>query len=43
MASRSLRLHTIVKFDKENSYPLDLSDDGLTADLADHEEDAAEK
>jgi len=47
MASRSLavvdRLHTIVKFDNENSHPLDLSDDGLTADLEDREADAAEK
>jgi hypothetical protein len=29
--------------DKENSHPLDLSDDGLMADLADRVEDAAEK
>jgi phosphatidylserine/phosphatidylglycerophosphate/cardiolipin synthase-like enzyme len=37
------RLHTIVKRDKEHSHPLDLSDDGLMADLADREADAAEK
>jgi len=37
------RLHTIVKLDKENSHPLDLSDEGLMADLEDREEDAAEK
>ena len=37
------RLHTIVKCDKENSHPLDLSEDGLAADLADREQDAAEK
>ncbi len=37
------RLHTIVKLDKENSHPLDLSDDGLLSDLADRQEEAAEK
>jgi len=37
------RMHTIVKFDNESSHPLDLSDDGLTADLEDREDDAAEK
>ena len=35
------RLHTIVKLDNENSHPLDLSDDGLTADLENREEDAS--
>ena len=37
------RLHTIVKFDKDNSHPLDLSDEGLMADLEDREEDPVEK
>ena len=37
------RLHTIVKLDKENSHPLDLSDDGLLADLADRQAEAAEQ
>jgi len=37
------RLHAIAKRDKENSHPLDLSDDGLMADLANRVEDAAEK
>ena len=37
------RLHTIVKVDKENSHPLDLSDDGLLADLADRQAEAAEQ
>jgi len=37
------RLHAIAKRDKDNSHPLDLSDDGLVADLADRVEDAAEK
>ena len=37
------RLHTIVKHDKENSHPLDLSDDGLLSDLADRQEEAAEQ
>src|SRR6266516_3046724 len=37
------RLHTLVKLDKENSHPLDLSDDGLLSDLADRQEEAAEK
>ncbi len=37
------RLHAIVKRDKENSHPLDLSDAGLMADFADRVEDAAEK
>ena len=37
------RLHTIVKLDKANSHPLDLSDDGLLSDLADRQEEAAEQ
>lgn len=37
------RLHTIAKLDKKNSHPLDLSDDGLMADLEDRQEEAAEK
>ncbi|PYO97573.1 MAG: hypothetical protein DMD60_06620, partial [Gemmatimonadetes bacterium] len=37
------RLHAIAKLDKEHSHPLDLSDAGLRADLADRAEDAAEK
>ena len=37
------RLHGIAKRDKENSHPLDLSDEGLMADLADRVEDAAER
>ena len=37
------RLHAIAKRDKENSHPLDLSDEGLMADLADRVEDAAGK
>ncbi|HEY6115305.1 MAG TPA: phospholipase D-like domain-containing protein [Candidatus Dormibacteraeota bacterium] len=34
------RLHTIVRLDKADSHPLDLSDDGLTTELEDREEDA---
>ena len=37
------RLHRIAKHDKEHSHALDLSDDGLLADLAQRQEDAAEK
>jgi len=37
------RLHAIAKHDKENSHPLDLSDEALMADLADRVEDAAGK
>ncbi len=37
------RLHGIAKRDRENSHPLDLSDEGLMADLADRVEDAAER
>jgi len=37
------RLHAIAKRDKENSHPLDLSDEALMADLADRVEDAAGK
>jgi phosphatidylserine/phosphatidylglycerophosphate/cardiolipin synthase-like enzyme len=37
------RLHKIAKRDWENSHPLDLSDEGLLADLEDRQEDAAEK
>ena len=37
------RLHQIAKRDWENSHPLDLSDEGLMADLEDRKEDAAEK
>lgn len=37
------RLHEIAKRDWENSHPLDLSDEGLLADLEDREEGAAEK
>ena len=37
------RLHTIAKLDKEHSHPLDLSDAGLRADLADRGEDAADQ
>jgi len=37
------RLHKIAKHDWEHSHPLDLSDEGLMADLEDREEDATEK
>jgi cardiolipin synthase len=37
------RLHRIAKQDWKNSHPLDLSDEGLLADLEDREEGAAEK
>ena len=37
------RLHQVVHHDWEHSHPLDLSDEGLLADLEDREEDAAEK
>jgi phosphatidylserine/phosphatidylglycerophosphate/cardiolipin synthase-like enzyme len=37
------RLHTIVRLDTANSHPLDLSDDGLSADFEDRKEDAAEQ
>jgi phosphatidylserine/phosphatidylglycerophosphate/cardiolipin synthase-like enzyme len=37
------RLHKIAKRDWENSHPMDLSDEGLMADLEDRQEDAAEK
>jgi phosphatidylserine/phosphatidylglycerophosphate/cardiolipin synthase-like enzyme len=37
------RLHKIAKRDWENSHPLDLSDQGLMADLEDRQEGAAEK
>ncbi len=37
------RLHKIAKHDWEHSHPLDLSDEGLLADLEDRTEDAAEK
>ena len=37
------RLHEIAKRDWENSHPLDLSDEGLLADLEDRQEGAAEK
>ena len=37
------RLHEIAKRDWENSHPLDLSDEGLLADLEDREEGAAER
>jgi hypothetical protein len=37
------RLHKIAKVDWKNSHPLDLSDEGLMADLDDREEGAAEK
>ena len=37
------RLHKIAKHDWENSHPMDLSDEGLMADLEDREEDASEK
>ena len=36
------RLHEIAKRDWENSHPLDLSDEGLLADLEDRQEGAAE-
>jgi cardiolipin synthase len=36
------RLHKIAKLDWENSHPLDLSDEGLMADLEDRQEGAAE-
>ena len=36
------RLHRIAKQDWENSHPLDLSDEGLLADLEDRQEGAAE-
>ena len=37
------RLHDIARLDWKNSHPLDLSDEGLLADLEDREEDAATK
>ncbi len=37
------RLHKIARHDWENSHPMDLSDEGLMADLEDREEGAAEK
>jgi cardiolipin synthase A/B len=37
------RLHEIARRDWENSHPLDLSDEGLRADLEDREEDAADQ
>jgi phosphatidylserine/phosphatidylglycerophosphate/cardiolipin synthase-like enzyme len=37
------RLHKIAKHDWENSHPMDLTDEGLMADLEDREADAAEK
>lgn len=37
------RLHEIAKRDWENSHPLDLSDEGLLADLEDRQEGAAEE
>ncbi|HTO86183.1 MAG TPA: phospholipase D-like domain-containing protein [Thermoanaerobaculia bacterium] len=37
------RLHKIAMHDWENSHPLDLSDQGLMADLEDRKEDAAQK
>jgi phosphatidylserine/phosphatidylglycerophosphate/cardiolipin synthase-like enzyme len=37
------RLHKIAKQDWENSHPLDLSDEGLLADLEDREEALEEK
>jgi phosphatidylserine/phosphatidylglycerophosphate/cardiolipin synthase-like enzyme len=37
------RLHKIAKHDWEHSHPMDLSDEGLMADLEDREEDAADK
>jgi phosphatidylserine/phosphatidylglycerophosphate/cardiolipin synthase-like enzyme len=37
------RLHEIAKHDWKNSHPLDLSDEGLLADLEDREEGAAEE
>jgi hypothetical protein len=35
------RLHQVAKHDWENSHPLDLSDEGLFADLDDRNEDNA--
>jgi phosphatidylserine/phosphatidylglycerophosphate/cardiolipin synthase-like enzyme len=37
------RLHKIAKHDWENSHPMDLTDEGLMADLEDREADATEK
>ena len=37
------RLHEIAKHDWKNSHPLDLSDEGLLADLEDRQEGAAER
>src|SRR5215510_199106 len=37
------RLHQVAQHDWENSHPLDLSDEGLLADLEDRQEGAAEK
>ncbi|MGE5414047.1 MAG: phospholipase D-like domain-containing protein [Syntrophomonadaceae bacterium] len=37
------RLHKIARHDWENSHPMDLTDEGLMADLEDREEDASEK
>lgn len=37
------RLHKIAKHDWQHSHPMDLSDEGLLADLEDREEGAAEK
>jgi len=36
------RLHTVARHDWEHSHPLDLSDEGLLADLAERVEDSAE-
>ena len=36
------RLHTVARHDWEHSHPLDLSDQGLLADLAERVEDSAE-
>jgi hypothetical protein len=37
------RLHEIAKVDWDNSHPLDLSDEGLLADLEDRQEGAADR
>jgi cardiolipin synthase A/B len=37
------RLHTVVHGDWENSHPLDLTDEGLEADLEEHEKEGADQ
>ena len=37
------RLHKVIKYDWENSHPMDLTDEGLLADLEDRNEEESEK